>query len=103
MLVSGMVLHFLCFTAKKPKQDIHLKTRRRSDALWWAEMESGEGTGFLLSSSHQSAPASARQERELTKLLGALETCLDCEEPATKLNGQREQRVHAGHKRDSSF
>lgn len=61
-----MVLYFLCFTSKKPKQDINLKTRRCWDALWWAEMESGEGTGSLLSSIHQHAPASARQEREVT-------------------------------------
>lgn len=61
-----MILFFLCLTSKKPKRDIHLKTRRCSDALWWAEMESGEGTGSLLSSSHQHAPVSARQEREAT-------------------------------------
>lgn len=66
-------------------------------------MECGEGTAFPLSSIHQHVPAPVRQERELTNFLGALETCLDCEEHATKLNGQRKQLVHAEHKQDSAF
>lgn len=103
MPVSGMALYFLCFTSKKPKHYIYLKTRRCSDTPWWAEMESGEGTGSQLSGIHQHAHASARQDRGVTNLLGALETFLDCEEPATKLNSQRKQRVHAGQRQDSAF